>query len=195
MTVTQRPTPKLRPDQLDADQRALYDQITGGPRGQGPQHFSLVDDEGALEGPFNGFLLQPAVGSAMQSVGAALRFQTDLSDRLREIAILAVAAAQQSEFEQFTHERIGRAVGLDDVELAAIRSSDISENAWPNAHDLLVAQATHALATAGDLDDELYSRVVSEFGTAGLMELTSIVGYYAALALQLRVLRVEPPTT
>lgn len=191
----QRPTPKLRPDQLDADQRALYDQITGGPRGQGPQHFSLVDDEGALEGPFNGFLLQPAVGSAMQSVGAALRFQTDLSDCLREIAILVVAAAQASRFEQFAHERIARSVGLDESELAAIRNGDLSTNDWPDAQELLVAQATQALSTVGDLDDELYSRVVTEFGTAGLMELTSIVGYYAALALQLRVLRVEPPTT
>lgn len=64
--------PRIRPmppADLDAEQRALYDAITGGPRASGPQHFALTSDDGALRGPFDAFLLSPAVGGALQGLG------------------------------------------------------------------------------------------------------------------------------
>ena len=83
--------PKRAPGSLDDEQRAVYDTIAGGRRAQGPQLFQLVDDDGALEGPFNAFLLQPRLGAALQAVGSAVRYETSLTDRAREIAILVVA--------------------------------------------------------------------------------------------------------
>ena len=59
--------PKLPPAELDDEQRALYDAIAGGRRAQGPQLFRLADADGRLEGPFNAFLLQPRLGSALQA--------------------------------------------------------------------------------------------------------------------------------
>ena len=45
---------------------------------------------------------------------------------------------------------------------------------------------------AGDLDDELW-RIASEaIGAEVVFELTTLVGYYSTLALQLRVFRVAP---
>jgi 4-carboxymuconolactone decarboxylase len=46
----------------------------------------------------------------------------------------------------------------------------------------------------GDLDDELYTETAAVLGEAGLFELTTLVGYYATLALQLRVFRVPVPS-
>ena len=65
--------PKRAPGSLDDEQRAVYDTIAGGRRAQGTQLFQLVDDDGALEGPFNAFLLQPRLGAALQAVGSAVR--------------------------------------------------------------------------------------------------------------------------
>jgi len=62
---------KLKPSAFDAEQRSLYDAIAGGRRAQGPQLFRLADAEGRLEGPFNAFLLQPRLGSALQALGDA----------------------------------------------------------------------------------------------------------------------------
>ena len=45
----------------------------------------------------------------------------------------------------------------------------------------------------GDLDDAEYREAVDHLGTAGLFELLTLVGYYATLALQLRVFRVPAP--
>ena len=228
--------PKLEPAALDEDQRALYDAIAGGRRAQGPQLFRLADSEGRLEGPFNAFLLQPRLGSALQALGSAVRYDTGLDDRCREIAILVVAAHWESEFEWYAHEAVGRSVGLGDAELAAVRDGRYTEltaardgrpaarDGRPAARDgrsaardgrsaardgrsaardgrsaalaireAVVARTVAALASRGDLGDAEYREAVDHIGAPGLFELLTLVGYYATLALQLRVFRVPAP--
>jgi 4-carboxymuconolactone decarboxylase len=182
--------PKLTPAELDDEQRALYDAIAGGRRAQGPQPFRLSDADGCLEGPFNAFLLQPRLGSALQALGAAVRYETALDDRSREIAILVVAAHWRSGFERYAHEAVGRAAGLADADLAAIRDGD--HNAL-TGREAVVARTAAALAARGDLDDAGYREAAAELGADGLFELLTLVGYYATLALQLRVFRVPSP--
>ena len=182
--------PKLDPSALDDDQRALYDAIAGGRRAQGPQLFRLADSAGRLEGPFNAFLLAPRLGSALQALGSAVRYDTGLDDRCREIAILVVAAHWRSAFEQYAHEAVGRSVGLGEAELAAVRAG--RHEALPG-REAVVARTAAALVARGDLDDAEYREAVGQVGAAGLFELLTLVGYYATLALQLRVFRVPAP--
>lgn len=182
--------PKLDPATLDARQREVYDAIAGGPRARGPQLFTLVDPEGRLEGPFNAFLLQPEIGISLQELGSAVRYRTSLSDRAREIAILVVAAHHDSDFERYAHEAVGRHAGLSDEELLAVR--ELRLDAFTE-HEGTVARVTHALCAEGDLDDAAYADAVAALGTPGLFELLTLVGYYATLALQLRVFRVATP--
>jgi 4-carboxymuconolactone decarboxylase len=182
--------PKLDPAALDDEQRSLYDAIAGGRRAQGPQLFRLADPDGRLEGPFNAFLLQPRLGSALQALGSAVRYETGLDDRCREIAILVVAAHWHSAFEQYAHEAVARSAGLGDAELAALRGGRHGELAGREA---TVARTAAVLAARGDLDDAEYREAVGEVGTDGLFELLTLVGYYATLALQLRVFRVPAP--
>ena len=146
---------KLEPSALDAEQRSLYDAIAGGRRAQGPQLFRLADADGRLEGPFNAFLLQPRLGSALQALGASVRYDTGLDDRCREIAILVVAAHWRSDFEWYAHEAVGRAAGLGDAELAALREGRHAELAGPES---VVARTAAALVARGDLDDAEYAR-------------------------------------
>src|SRR6185369_9661825 len=113
---------RLVPADLDEAQRLLYDRIVGGPRANGPRPVPLTEPDGSLRGPFNAMLYAPAVGEALQSLGAAVRFGTALSDRVREIAILAVAAHWDSAFERYAHEAIGRVVGLSEDIIAALRA-------------------------------------------------------------------------
>src|SRR5581483_195453 len=105
-------------------------------------------------------------------------------------AILVVAAHWRSEFERYAHEAVGAAVGLDEDELAALRHGDFDRLADPA--ERLVAVTTAALAARGDLDDAEYA-AASALGADVLFELTTLVGYYATLALQLRVFRVPLP--
>jgi 4-carboxymuconolactone decarboxylase len=182
---------KLAPATLDDEQRAVYDAVAGGPRAQGRQLFRLVDPDGGLEGPFNAFLLQPRLGDALQALGAAVRYRTTLTDRQRELAILIGAYHWDSDFEIYAHEPLARDAGLTSGELAALREKRF--DALGDPVEQLLARTCGALVTRGDLDDEEYRQAVDGLGEAQLFELLTLAGYYAALALQLRVFRVAAP--
>ncbi len=183
--------PKLSPAELDEQQRALYDAIASGPRARGPQLFALTDDAGHLEGPFNAMLLSPTVGGALQALGTAVRYGSGLTDRDREIAILVVAHAWDCAFEVYAHEAVGRVAGLSDDELATLRTGDYERLA---EHDRLVATTAFALAVRTALTDDEFGAARDALGLRLLFELTTLVGYYATLALQLRVFEVGTPS-
>jgi len=183
MTDRQRP---FRPEELEADQRALYDAIAGGPRARGPQHFALTREDGSLRGPFTALLLAPALGSALQAVGAAIRYEGALSARARELAILLVATHWDSAFEREAHEAVGIAVGLTHEEIVALRDGETSVFVGSES----VVARTVAELLLGDLDDETWTEASDALGSAAIFELTTLVGYYSTLALQLRVFRV-----
>ncbi len=182
---------RLHPPFDNDDRQRLYAAITSGPRGGSQQPFALVDEVGALAGPFNAMLLQPGLGAALQALGAAIRYQGTLPARLRELAILVVAGHWSSAFEQHAHEAAGRRAGLSEEELAAVRDGGEPDLADPA--EQAAVRVAQTLVRAGDLDDAEYAEAVARLGEAGVFELTTLVGYYATLALQLRVFRVGLP--
>lgn len=183
--------PDLTPAELGQAQLELRERIVGGPRGSGPQHFPLVREDGSLTGPFGVMLHEPALGAPLQELGSAIRYASGLDARTREIAILAVAAATGSAFEAYAHERVGRAVGLTEDEIAALAdgsftSADPRERA---AYDF----CRHLLDDGGHLDDDSYAAYADALGTTTMTELIVLVGYYRTLAQLLDVFDVGAP--
>ena len=181
----------LTPSRLSPGQRELYDEIAGGPRAAGPQLFALTDDAGGLNGPFNAMLYAPGVGHALQALGAAVRYRTELSDRVREIAVLAVAAAWQCDFEMRAHEAIARAAGVTEAEINALRMC--GELLLSDDLERASLAVVRALLLRADLDEVEYSAARDRLGEPALVELSTLVGYYSMLALQLRIFRVATP--
>ena len=184
--------PRLRPEQLTDEQRRLYQEVLEGPRGQGPQSFPLTDADGVLTGPFNAMLASPRVGTALQRLGAALRYHTDLPDQTRELVILVVAAHLGSDFEWYAHEPLARHYGVDDEVIAALRDGrppSLADQAQRAAYDLTVA-----LLRGEDVPNERYSVMAGALGMPGVFDVSAIVGYYWLLAAQLRLFRVGRPS-
>ncbi len=178
--------PRLTPDVLDGDQLALYRAIAEGPRAQGRQFFALRDPDGALRGPFQTFLLSPALGESIQQLGSAIRFSTELTPRIRELAILAVAAAMGSQFEWDSHHPIAEFAGLRD--LAALARGD--EPAGLDRDEALALRVARR-SLEGDIQDDLWSEAQEALGRARLFEIVALTGYYRMLAVQLRVFRID----
>lgn len=176
--------PRLTPEQLDGHQRAVYDAIADGPRAKNSA-FRLTNENGSLNGPFNAMLLHPAIGDALQQLGAAIRYQGTLSGRAREIAILTVAAHWSSQFERYAHEAAGTRAGLTGKEMAALRERTPPDLTDPA--EAAVATATTRLLTQRTLTDTEYEALATAVGASGVFELTTLLGYYELLALQLRV--------
>ena len=180
----------LSSDEMTAAQVSLYREILGGPRGQGPRAVLLATGAGGLAGPFNAMLYAPEVGHALQELGAAIRFRTQLTSRVREMAILVVARAWHSTYERSSHEPIGREAGLTDPEIEALRTGN--DPGFTDERERVAYQVVRALTGPADLDDQQYGQAVATLGEQSLVELSTLVGYYATLALQLRIFRVDP---
>jgi 4-carboxymuconolactone decarboxylase len=178
-------------EEMTAEQVELYRAILSGPRGQGPRTVQLASGAGGLAGPFNAMLYAPEVGHALQELGVAIRFRTSLAPRIREASILVVAQVWDSEYLRASHEPIGREAGLTDAEIAALRAG--TDPGFPDKAEQAAYSVVRALTgPAADLDDDEYDTAVTILGEQALVELSTLVGYYAMLALQLRLFRADP---
>lgn len=181
----------LAPADLAAAQRAVYDAITGGPRASHAATVPITDEAGRLVGPFAVMLLAPAVGDAMQQVGAKVRFATALTGRERELAVLSVAGVLRCDFERLAHEAIARKLGLTEPQLNAALTGRVPDDL--TSDEALVCRLAQVMTAERDLPDADYAEGLAALGSQRLAELTYLVGYYCALALSLAVFRPELP--
>jgi 4-carboxymuconolactone decarboxylase len=174
---------RLTPSALSPEQRALYDTIARGPRTH------AVAPDGHLRGPFNAMLYSPRIGKHLQALGAAIRFESSLEPRARELAILTVAVLMASGYEWMAHKPIARRLGLTEQDLASIHSDSLGETITPTEGTII--RLARALVTHGDLSDQEYAEAEQALGPAAILELSTLVGYYWLLAVQLRIFRVS----
>ncbi|RFS82634.1 carboxymuconolactone decarboxylase family protein [Actinomadura spongiicola] len=178
----------FRPADLTAEQRALYDRLLDSARATTNRPFPIADEEGRLRGPFNGMLLSPELGNALQELGTAVRFGTGFTQRQKELAILAVAAHERSEYEWAVHSHAALHAGITEDQLAAIRAG--ADCGLDDPVEITVLATARELAASGDLTDDGFTAATDVLGLARLYELVTLVGYYRLVADQLRVLRV-----
>ena len=164
------------PQSMTAAQRQAYDAIASGPRKDVPL-------------PFLAMLDVPELADAIQNVGARIRFSGALDARLREVAILATAAAFGSGYEWDYHEPIGCNLGLSAEEIAAIRSG--MPCGWP-AEDAIVALC-HAAVRERRIPEEQLRSLAGLVGRAAASEVVAIAGYYQMLALYLSAGALDHP--
>ena len=172
MTTADR-LPRIREDEMDADQLDIYDRFRAGRRVAPDSPFTLLHPDGGLIGPANAWLLSPKIGGALEQLGGAVRFELSLSGRCREIAILLVGFHRDSAFELFAHRPAGRAVGLTDTEIESLAGRTGPEFDAPA--ERAVRDTTRALLRAGALTDEEFSAATAVLGRPGLFELVDRV--------------------
>ncbi|MDA8101454.1 MAG: carboxymuconolactone decarboxylase family protein [Nitrospiraceae bacterium] len=178
----------LQQGDLDQTQMRLYELITGGPRAGDQSASPIVDENGALAGPFGPMLLSPAVGEPLQELGAAIRYRSTLPPRVREAAILLVAASEGSAFEWSAHHRLATAAGLAETDIALIQAGRAPVGMTPE-EDALFAAAL-LLVQGGAIGNAPYARLAASAGEKALFELCTLVGYYRTLALVMRLFAI-----
>jgi 4-carboxymuconolactone decarboxylase len=165
------------PGALTPAQRRVYDRIAAGPRGSVPK-------------PFLAMLDAPEIAGAVQAVGATIRFGSTLDPRLREVAILAAAAAWGSRYEWDYHVPIAHGLGVEPEELAAIREGSGRGLAPVEASTV---EFVFAAVRERRADREALSRISALAGRTGATEITAIAGYYPLLALFLDAADIDEP--
>ena len=112
-----------------------------------------------------------------------------LPRRDSELVILRVAHNTGSEYEWAQHERLGRAAGLSDVEIARVR--DGAEAPGWSERRALILTAVDELHDGDRIGAETWDRLARHLEPVELIELCMLAGHYKMLAGTLNSLRVQ----
>lgn len=166
--------PLLPLAQMSAAQRAAAEALIAGPRK-------------AVFGPFIPLLRSPELMSRVGQVGEYLRFNSVLDVRIRELAMCLVARHVSNQFEWLMHAPLALKAGVAQTVLDAVAVGKYPHGAAADeaaAIDLV----TELLAHHG-VCDASYAAALAVFGEQGVVELTTLVGYFAMVCWIMNVAR------
>lgn len=181
----------LAADELNEAQRSIFDSITGGKRAASHASGELTTSEGGLRGPFNAFMHAPAVGDPAQRLGEAVRYQSSISGRLRELAILVVAAKWRAQYEWWAHAKIAQREGLDEAVIAALKAGQRPSFSEPD--DALVFDFATELLEHHQVSEPTYAKAIAQLGEQQAVELVVLLGYYTLVSMALNTFEVPLP--
>jgi 4-carboxymuconolactone decarboxylase len=170
--------PLPSPETMSPEQRRVYDSIIGGPRGR-------------LVGPLRAALHSPELADRWQRLGEFLRYKTNLSPRVSELAILVCARRWNSHLEWHIHSQAALQAGVPSGIIDAIKAGDAPR--IDDEDDAAVYEYARQIQLYGRVSDEVYRYVWSKWGVVGIVELTAVIGYYTMVAMTLNAHEIPLP--
>jgi 4-carboxymuconolactone decarboxylase len=170
--------PLIPESELSEAQRAAADAIIRGPRK-------------AIFGPFLPLLHTPALMERLGELGAALRFNSGLPDRIRELVIAATARATDNQFEWQTHAPLALKAGISEEALDAVAVRQIPRGLRED--EAAALDLVYEILNYNGLSNASFAEVERLFGRPGVVELTVLVGYFATICWVMNVARTPGP--
>lgn len=173
------PLPKR--EDLDAYGKSVYDHLTD------PASRLVA----GLRGPAGIRLHSPKLAEITNTLSHYLRYETGFGGKVRELAILVTAREMDSQFEWAAHERVALEEGVspETIDVIKYRKSVAS-----------LSETEAALTTFGrqmfgqkHVAPETFARMLDLFGPRELVNLVSLMGYYAATASLLTAFDMQLP--
>lgn len=182
--------PFIPPDALSAEQKSLYDDMVRGIDASFSV-FQVKREDGALMGPWNPWLHEPAIGKAIWNLTLVMTANATLNDNVRQIAILVVGARFGAAYELYAHIAMAEHEGMSAERLATlvagVKPHDLG------AQESVAYDLAYALSRGGTLPEPLYRLAVATFGQHGANELIYLVGLYALVSTTLNGFNVPVP--
>ena len=146
---------------------------------------------GAMRGPFAVMLHSPVLLDRAQVLGEYLRYQAAIAPDLREFAILVAAREWRQAYEWQVHAPLAEACGVATLVIDELQHG--RQPAGLRAEQAAVLVFCQQLHRRHTVDDATFDAVHAILGTAGVVELCALCGYYAMLAMLLNVAGTPPP--
>ncbi|MCD9033177.1 carboxymuconolactone decarboxylase family protein [Luteimonas sp. Y-2-2-4F] len=170
--------PLPSPESMTPEQRQVHDRIVAGRRGK-------------IQGPLRAALHNPALADRWQALGELLRYDTSLTRRESELAILVTGRACHSPFEWYAHRLEAERAGLSEAALEALLAQREPEGLDPR--EAAVVAYARELNRDDSVSDATYARALERLGARTLVELTALVGYYTMVAMTLNAHEIPLP--
>jgi AhpD family alkylhydroperoxidase len=134
-------------------------------------------------------LVSPPIADRWVELANTVRFESDVSDRARELSILVVSHITGCEYEWHHHAGIAERAGLTPDEIESVRR-------WPEvdsweAEDRAVVRVVGAMTERGRVPEDALAQLAESWGERKVLELVATVSYYIGLAHLLLAMEVE----
>jgi len=173
--------PQITADELNPEQRALADEI-------------LKVSSVGLGGPYNALLRSPKLGTRMFALLDYLRFNTSVPRRLNEFAILIQARLWTSQVEWLAHYPIAVREGVAESTLIDLKAG--RRPASMKVDEAAVYDLCMEVSTTHNVADATYARAARVLNEQQLVDLLTLSGTYATLAMMMNGFEQElPPGT
>lgn len=138
-------------------------------------------------GPFLPLLRSPVLLDRIAKTGEYLRFDSVLQPRVRELVTCAVARHVSNQFEWTMHAPLAMKAGVAPAAIEALRVGARPRN-LPADEEAALDFTVELLNTHGT-SDPTYAAALAAFGEQGVVELATLVGYFAMVSWVMNVAR------
>jgi 4-carboxymuconolactone decarboxylase len=185
--------PLLDAGTLDAAQRKLLDYLqTRVVPWADAAGFRSTTADGKFIGPFNAALRSPTVAGAFLQLQASEERDTSLSDRVRQVVILAVGAAWAAEYEIYAHSAVARHCGIPDGAVHRLAAGTLPDTLGDD--EKVAYRFTQQLSTSHRVDDSTFGEARKLFGERGITDIVLLAGTYYTVCGLLNAFNVPAPT-
>lgn len=147
--------------------------------------------EGQLHVFYKALLHTPALAAAWFDYNNAVRFQTSLGDRARELVIMRVAALTGCEYVWKVHEtQYAAPAGITPQQVAALR--DWRKSGVYGEKESALLTYVDAMTQNVAVPDAVFDGMREHFNDRQILELTVLIGAYNMQTRLLRALDIQP---
>ena len=169
--------PMLAQAAMTDEQRAVAQSLIDGPRK-------------GVYGPFVALLRSPQLLDRVGKVGEYLRFGSVIDGRIRELVICAVSRHLTNQFEWLMHAPLAVKEGVAQATIDALYAGARPKQVPPDEEAAL--DLTRELLATHGASEPTYAAALTHFGEQGLVELTTLIGYFAMVSWLMNVAHTPP---
>ena len=146
---------------------------------------------GRLHGFYQALLHNPALASAWFDFNNAVRFETGLADRARELVIMRVAALTGCDYVWSVHQaQYAAPAGVTPREMGALR--DRRETGVFEARDSALLDYVDAMTQKVAVPDAVFAALRGHYSERETVEITVLIAAYNMHTRLLKALAIEP---
>lgn len=149
----------------------------------------IAGSRGRLGNVFRGLGHAPEGLRRLAHLGDYARFHTQISDRLRELVILATARVNACQYEWTQHVPLALRAGVTQAEVDALNDGDVPAGLSP-VEDAAV-RYVFELGRDHRVSDGTFTALRSHMNERQLTDLTLVTAYYTALGMTLNAFETD----
>jgi len=172
--------PTLTREKVPQQYREAFDELTSSRGGV------------ITSGPNSVMINSPEVARRAGSLSAYLRNESTLPKKIQELAMLTTARGNDCQYIWNAHAASGRREGLSDALVDALRDKKPTPAGTPADEAAVVNYGLEFFRTR-KVSQDTFDTALKQFGTQGLTELTTLMGYYALLAFNANSFVIDLP--